>query len=453
MRVSLVRQPKRRWPVVTSLQMQGQFKTAEANPPAATFYGLAELLWRRRWWLCKSAAVGFVIAVLVALLIPKRYESTTRLMPPDSQSVSGAGMAAIMGNLSSSTAALAGNFLGIKSPGALLVGVLESRTVQDDLINRQDLRRVYGLQRYVDARKKLASRTAIADDTKSGIITITVTDNDPNRAQALAAGYVEELNNLVSQVSTSSARREREFLEQRLQKVKQDLDEATLRLSKFSSQNMTFDPQLQGRAMLDAASTLQGQLIAAESELSGLQQIYGPQNARVKSAEARVGELRFKLRSISGRNVAGGGASSNGPALSNNELYPSLEQLPLLSNTYADLARRAKIDEAIFEVLTKQYELAKVQEAKEIPTVKILDAADVPEKKSFPPRTLIALLGACLGFTLAAAWTLLLVVGGQLDADDPRRRVLGELLKKLGMEPRREGLELPNATEAGGSVE
>ena len=146
----------------------------------------------------------------------------------------------------------------------------------------------------------MSSRTDIAEDAKSGIITISVIDNDPTRARDLAAGYVDDLNRLLSQLSSSAARRERIFLEERLQKVKQDLDEATLRLGTFSSQNMAFDPQLQGKALLDAASALQGQLIAAESELSGLEQVYGPENSRVRIARARVGELRSKLRGISG---------------------------------------------------------------------------------------------------------------------------------------------------------
>ena len=424
--------------MLTSEQTERDILQPDRRVAVSGSLQVLELLWLRRSLLWKSAALGFGIALLIAFVIPKRYESTTRLMPPDTQGLSGPGLAAaVMGNLSTTTANMAGNVLGLKSPGALFVGVLQSRTVQDSLINQFDLRRVYGYKRYLDARKKLASRTAVGEDTKSGIITVTVTDNDPERAHGLAAAYVDQLNNVVSKVSTSSARREREFLEQRLEKVKQDLDEATLRLSKFSSRNMTFDPQLQGKAMLEAASTLQGQLIAAESELSGMEQIYGPQNSRVKAAEARVGELRSKLRSISGRNGSENENSDNPSALGDNQLYPSLEQMPLLSNTYADLARRAKIDEAIFEVLTKQYELAKVQEAKEIPTVKVLDAADVPEKKSFPPRFLIAILGACLTGLGVACWLLSQAYWQRVGDDDPRKMFVDRVTSSFPWNSRR----------------
>jgi uncharacterized protein involved in exopolysaccharide biosynthesis len=404
----------------------------ERNRTAGGSLAVLELLWCRRSLLWKSALAGFVVALVIAFLIPPQYESTTRLMPPDPQAMSGVGMAAaVMSTLPPGAADIAGNLFGFKAQGATFVAVLQSRTVLDSLINRFDLRKVYGFKRYVDARKKLASRTSVAEDTKSGVITVTVLDNDPNRARSLATAYVEELNVLISQVSTSSARREREFLEERLKKVKQDLDDASARVSSFSSGNMTFDPQLQGKAMLDAAVTLQGQLIAAESELSGLEQIYGPENSRVKAGRARVGELRSRLRSIRGRNGGSETNLSGGLAPSGFELYPSLEQLPLLGSTYVDLARRAKIDEAIFEVLTKQYELAKVQEAKEIPAVKAMDSADLPERKSFPPRSLIALAGAFLSVAISGSWLALQRNWHAMDSDDPRKSIIYRIAADL----------------------
>jgi uncharacterized protein involved in exopolysaccharide biosynthesis len=212
----------------------------------------------------------------------------------------------------------------------------------------------------------------------------------------MAQAYVEELNKLISGLTTSSAHRERVFLEHRLEEVKHDLDVSMLKLSQFSSRNRTFDPQIQGKAILEAAASIEERLISAESELRGLQEIYGPDNVRVKSAQARVRSLRDELRRLAGdssETTANEASGADGSAL---RVYPSLEQLPLLGNTYADLFRRSKILEAVYEVLTKQYELAKVQEAKEIPTVKVLDDAVLPERKSWPPRMLIIILGATL---------------------------------------------------------
>jgi capsule polysaccharide export protein KpsE/RkpR len=183
----------------------------------------------------------------------------------------------------------------------------------------------------------------------SGIISISVTDTDPKRARDLAAAYVEELNNLVNQLSTSSARREREFLEGRLKEVKKNLDDATRELSQFSSSNATLDVQDQGKVMLTAAADVQGELIAAESELRGLQSIYGVDNVRVRAVEGRIAELRSQLEKMSGSK---GTADSD---LSSDQLYPSLRQLPRLGATYYDLYRQTKIQETVYEVLTNEY--------------------------------------------------------------------------------------------------
>ena len=152
----------------------------------------------------------------------------------------------------------------------------------------------------MNARKMLDQNTAISEDRKSGIITISVTDRDPQRAAAIANAYVDELNSLVAQLSTSAAHREREFLEDRLKVAKVDLDEASNQLAQFSSKNNTLDIQVEGKAMLDAAGSLAGQLIAAESELQGLRQIYTDNNARVRALNARVSELRKQLNKLGG---------------------------------------------------------------------------------------------------------------------------------------------------------
>jgi capsule polysaccharide export protein KpsE/RkpR len=365
--------------------------------------------------------IGCALFILIAFLIPARYEAVARLMPPDQVNSSGALMSALMANGGDLLAGLGGATLGMHSSGATIVGVLNSRTVQDDIINEFDLRQVYGENRLEDARRVLQNRSSISEDRKSGIITIAVQDRSPQRAAKLAQAYVNDLNSRVVNLTTSAAHRERVFLEDRLGKVKDQLDEATLRLSQFSSKNKTLDPQIQGKAMLDAASALQGQLIAAETELSGLQQIYGSENYRVKAASARVGELRAKLRNMSG-------SQDNGVAGGGGQLYPSLEQLPLLGNTYNELFRQAKVDEVLYEVLIKQFELAKVEEAKELPSIKVLDEPVVPERKAFPPRLLIVAGGTILAFFCAAAWLFAVAVWRKLDESDPVKIGVRELL-------------------------
>jgi len=374
------------------------------------------LFWDRRRFLLRAAAYSMAASLLLAFVIPVRYQSVTRLMPPDSQSGSSLGMLAAMAGRSGGggLASFAGDLLGVKSSGELFMGILGSQTVQDRLIDQFHLKKAYGDSKIEDARKDLGEHTGISEDRKSGIISISVTDHDPKKAAAMAQAYVHELDHLVSQVSTSSARRERIFLEERLQKVKADLDSAAVRFSDFASKNTAIDIPAQGRAMVEAAATLQGQLIAAQAELSGLQQIYTGNNVRVRATVARINELQKKLEEI-------GAAGTTGDHKEENPLFPSIRKLPILGVTYADLYRQTKIQETVYELLTQQYELAKVQEAKEVPTVKVLDPAIVPTKKSYPPRTEILVFGTILGLVLAMTWIVGETRWDAVDAADPRK--------------------------------
>jgi capsule polysaccharide export protein KpsE/RkpR len=158
--------------------------------------------------------------------------------------------------------------------------------------------------------------------------------------------------------------------------------------------------------------------------LSGLQQIYSNNNARVRSGQARVNELQKKLNQIGGQDEP---QDANG----DNSLYPSLRKLPVLGLTYADLYRQTKIEETVYELLTQQYEMAKVQEAKEIPSVKVLDPAMIPTKKSFPPRTVIAILGCMLGLLVNMAWIIGKVRWSAVHAQDPRKAFATEVFTTL----------------------
>jgi len=350
-------------------------------------------------------------------------------MPPDSQSNTGMMMLGALTAKSggSNLGAMAGDLLGVKSSGALFVGVLGSRTVQDRLIERFDLRKVYSLKLEMDARKRLAERTSVSEDRKSGIITINVTDRDPKRAAAIAQAYVEELNQLVAELSTSSAHRERVFLEGRLNAVKADLDDASRKFSQFASKNAAIDIKEQGRAMVQASATLEGQLIAAQSELKGLEEIYSSNNVRVRAVQARIDELQRQLEKLGGQ-VPSLTEQAKG---SGDSVYPSIRQLPILGVTWADLYRRMQIQETVYETLTQQYELAKVQEAKETPSVKVLDEAGVPERKSFPPRGLIAIATA-MAF-LAAAILILLArkQWNETDSTDPTKLFAQEIFHSV----------------------
>jgi capsule polysaccharide export protein KpsE/RkpR len=391
--------------------------------------GKVRLVWNHRQFLARVVGIALVLSTLIAFIIPKQYESTTRLMPPEMNS-NLAMLAATAGSaLGGMAGSAASDLLGLKTSADLFVGILQSRTVQDDLINKFNLRKIYRDRYWEDARKDLGKKTDISLDRKNGIISIQVTDKNPNRAAGMAQEYVEELNRVVTQLNTSSAHRERVFLEDRLAGVKQDLESAEKEFSQFASKNTAIDIQEQGKAMIGEGAIVEGQLIAAQTELQSLRQTYADGNVRVRTMEARIDELRRQLEKIAGKSDTPDKSSGQegGP------LYPSVRQLPLLGVNYADLYRNTKVQEAIFETLTKEFELAKVEEAKETPSIKVIDPANVPEKKSFPHRSLIILPGVILAFVFGVAWILGQAQWMEMDDRNPQKVLVMDVFKDVAV--------------------
>jgi uncharacterized protein involved in exopolysaccharide biosynthesis len=392
------------------------------------------LLWDHRVFLARMTGAGLLFFTLLAFLLPKRYSATARLMPPDytssistglalsavgSDSGGGAGGAPLMG--------LASHLLGLNTSGELIVGVLRSQTLEDRVIQKFDLMNEYGAKYLEDARRKLESQTSIQSDMKTGIITIAVENQDPRKAAAMAQEQIDALNELLAQVNTSAAHRERIFIGERLQTIKEELDAATKEFSVFASQNSAINIPDQIKAMVDAAANLQGQLIAAESQLKSMEQVYTGNNVNVRQMKALVTELRSQINKFGGKGVT----PADGSKLSSDELYPSIRQLPLLGVRYLDLYRRSKIDEAAFELLSREYEIAKVQEAREVPSVAVLDVPKIPDKKSFPHRLPIMALGTMLSVAVGVAFVLARSGWREISHDDPGKILAEEILTTL----------------------
>jgi len=379
----------------------------QARTPALSPLIIIDLLWVERSFLFRRVLAALLVSAVVAFLLPNHYTATTRLMPPGygANSAMALALPAIAeraggGGSEGGVMGLASQLLGMNTSGELFVGVIQSRAVEDRVIERLGLMSVYWDKYREDARKHLESNTSISIGSTTGILSISVTDKKPERAAAIAKAYVIELNQVLSEVNSSSAHRERVFLEERLQEIKQRSDADAKEFALFASQNAAVDIPNQAKAMVAAEAELQSQLIVAQSELQGLRQLYTVGNARVRASQARVDELRRQANKFGGKDVD----PAKDASLANDELYPSLRQLPLLGVKYLDLYRRAKIDDAVFELLTKEYEIAKLQEAKEIPTAEVLDAAAVPEKKSSPHRLTIILAGGLAGFLFAGVY-------------------------------------------------
>jgi uncharacterized protein involved in exopolysaccharide biosynthesis len=401
------------------------------------------LLWHERRLLWRVTSKTFLLALVVSYLLPVHYEAVVKIVPGENTTSGMMGLPAKLANMSGSAAGSgislaldATGLLGAKTPTAFYVEVLKSRSVQDRIIDRFNLRVRYWKtgrwfpRSYYDTRKKLSKFTDIEEEKKSNVITVAVTDYDRDTAAQIANAYVTELNRAAAELNTGEAHRERVFLEGRLKEAKRDLDQTALALSQYSSKNTIMDPQDQGRAMMDAAARVQGEIIAVEAELKGLQQIYSDDNMRVRTLKARLETLNGKLRTMTGKDPGLAESKAASPE------YPSMSTLPILGYRYSDLYRQTKIQEAIYEFLTQQYETAKIQEAKELPTVRVMDPAVPPEKKSSPHRVLIWTGSILAALVLTVLWVLGRNSWQQIPVDDSRRllaaEVGGEIQRVIG---------------------
>jgi uncharacterized protein involved in exopolysaccharide biosynthesis len=408
---------------IPNLPENGSRADGEARSSLSSPVRFLELMWAERRFILRSGLASLLVFTVVAFLLPKRYTATTQLMPPGYGVSSQLAMAlpALNGEGGSGGAGgvmgLASQLLGMNTSGELVIGVLRSRKVEEGVIDKLGLMAVYSDKYREDARRHLESDTGIAIGSRTGIISIYATDKDSVRAAAIANAYVNELNQVLANVNASSAHRERVFLEERLLEVKQQSEADAKEFALFASHNAAVDIPDQAKAMVTAGAQLQSQVIEAQAELKGLQQIYAAQNPRVAAAKARVDELQRQANKFGGKNVD----PEKDELLAQSELYPSVRQLPLLGVKYLDLFRRNKVNEGVFELLTKEHELAKIQEVRDSPTAEVLDDATAPERKSSPHRLLIMLAGALAGFVLSGAYLVGRMVWEKIDDRDPMK--------------------------------
>jgi uncharacterized protein involved in exopolysaccharide biosynthesis len=362
------------------------------DTPANAALDLARV-WRRH----KRLIVGLplaaaLIAALVLQFVPNSYTATARILPPP-QSQSAA--AALLGQLSG-LAGLAGNSLGIKSQSDVFVAMLKSRTVADSLIQRFDLRQVYDAETLTDARKRLAGRTAISSG-RDGVIRVDVEDREPQRASDLANGYVAELEALSLKLAVSEAGQRRVFFEKQLAKAKGELAQAEIALQKFQEKHGLIAPEAQASATVSIAAGLRAQVTAKEVQLSALRAYAAKNNPELVRTEEELAALRGQLARM----------ERDGGKLQGDVLVPT-GRAPEVTVEYVQRYRERAYYETLYQLLAKQYEVARIDEARDAMVVQVLDAAVVPEKKSGPKRLLISLVAALTALVIALAVALLI---------------------------------------------
>lgn len=312
------------------------------------------------------------LALALSFWIPPIYTATTRILPPAQQQ----GAAALLAQQLGSLAGLASATAGIKNPADMYVAMLGSRTIADRIIDRFKLIALYEVPYRQDARKKLSSQTRIKAG-KDGVITLEVDGLDPKRAADIANAYVAELQVLTETLAVTEAGQRRVFFEKQLQKVKDTLTaaEIALRGSGVNESTLKADPQ----AAVEGVARIKAGIAAAEVRLASLRGYLTGNSVEVRQAEQELSALRAQLAKLE---------HSDENAFHNEGAQ------------YIARYREYKYYETLFELVAKQYELARLDEAREGGAVQVIDAALPPERKSRPKKALIAVAATVIAFLL-----------------------------------------------------
>ena len=356
------------------------------NPSEEQEINLLELLQvvvRRKGFILKFCAAVVVLSVLYSLSLKNIYTATAKLLPP--QKESGGGLSALLSQ-AGGLAGLAGG-MGLGGTSDLYMGILKSRSVADAVIRRLDLQKEFKSKTLEDARKSLEG-TVKFQAGKDGIISISADYKDPVKAALFANTFVDELSRRSVQLNLTKVGSERVFLEKRLEVVKQDLRNAENDMKAFQEKYKTIKADSQATVAIEGIAKLRAELVSKEVQLATLRNTMTDENSQVKSLLAAVAKIKSQLGAMAG---ADGGS----------DVIPSVGNMPGLGLEYARKLRELKIQEAIFEQLSKQYEVAKLNEAKDSSSLQVLDEAVVPLKKSKPKRSLIVILSAVTAFFIS----------------------------------------------------
>jgi tyrosine-protein kinase Etk/Wzc len=347
------------------------------------FLGAMIVLAKHKHLVLGLPLVFTMVAVLIAFSMPNIYRADTKILPPQHAQ---AGAAALMAQLNGVAGVVAGT--GIRNPNDLYIGMLKSRVISDAIIRQFDLKKVYGTDSLQSARQSLAESTTVING-KDGLINIEVDDEVPQRAAQIATAYTSELLRLTKVLALTEASQRRLFLERELQKSKDNLAESEAALNRTLDTHGVISVDMQSRAIAESSAQLRAQITAKEIQLSAMQAFVTTENLDFKKNQQQLRSMRDELEKLEN------GSPSNGSQVTKSDKPSGLENIKILRN--------AKYYQMLYEMLSKQYEIARLDEAKDATIIQVLEAAIEPERKFKPKRAVIAVVACSVGFLLAIA--------------------------------------------------
>ena len=376
--------------VVTAPLGAGRMTTEELSREIS-FTELFDTVLAQRRIIAWASLISALLSTAVAFLIPVEYTAEAVILTPQQAQSSLSAMAQLAGG----GAALPGlsllTGLGLRNPSDLYVGILESRTIADAIIARFHLKQVYR-ERYLQRTRKRLARNTTIKASKDTLIHIQVDDRDPKRAAQIANAYVEELASRNSTVALTEASQRRLFFEQQVGREKQLLAKAEVALRNTEQVTGLVVPSGQAEALVRSTAQLKAEILTREAQVAGMRTYISDDNPRLQTLERELAALRSELD-----NMEKGEHIADTPEI-------AVGKLPQAGLEYLRKYRDVKYHESLYEALAKQYEAARLDEAKAAPLIQVIDTAVVPERKSWPPRLLIILVSCALAVVGTALW-------------------------------------------------
>jgi tyrosine-protein kinase Etk/Wzc len=340
----------------------------------------------------------FVLSIIVSLLLPKMYIATARILPPQENNT---GIVSLISNADNPLSGLASSLVDSQTPASLYVGILKSRSVADELILKFDLKELYDKKYIEDVYTKLSDRSHIKFSKKDQIIIVSVKDRNPQRAADLANAYVEMLDKKNRILNITQGRRKRQFLEGRLKEVRNDLENAEIELRAFQEKYNLIAIDEQAKVSIDGAAKIKSQIIVAQTELEVLKQFGTEKQIEAVMLKTKIEELTKQLEAIERGEQPDADNQRSFQNGKKSDFYIAFADLPRLGMQLMRLTREAKIQEKLFELLTAQYEIAQIEEAKDVDTIQVIDSAVPPEKKISPKRSMIVIISTLLSLLIS----------------------------------------------------
>ena len=362
-------------------------RSAQGGNHDVSVLDLLIVLAERRLTILYFTGTFAVVAIVVSLLLPKWYTAEVTLMPPQQNSSLSSALASQLGSLGS-VAALAGGSLGIKNPNDMFVSMLKSQTVEDAMVHDFELQREYHKKYLSDARNTFGKHATVNGSNKDGLIHITVEARSADRAAQLANGYVEEFRKLSKSLAFTEAQQRALFFQQQLEQSKNNLANAEVALQQTEQNTGLIQLDSQAKALIESAASLRAQIAAKEVQIQGMQTYATGENSQLVQAQQELESLQAQLAKL-------GGAEESANAL----IVPK-GKLTEAGLEYVRKLRNVKYYETIFDILARQFELAKLDEAKEGAIIQVVDPAIPPDKKSSPQRVLIVIVATLAGFLI-----------------------------------------------------